>query len=266
MQHLRIDDAEVRYDVTGEGLALLFLHAFPLGLALWDGQAASLADAARVVRFDARGFGGSTLVDGPLTMDRIADDAAALLDHLRIDRAVVAGCSMGGYAAFAMVRRHPGRVRALVLGDTRAGADSPEARAGRAALAERVLAGGATVASDAFLPKLLGATTQRDRPELAVRVRSLILRNAPQGIASALDGLGARADSTPTLADIRVPTLVVCGEEDTLTPPSEAEAMARAIAGAELAILPGAGHLASLENPAGYDLALRAFLARVAAS
>jgi pimeloyl-ACP methyl ester carboxylesterase len=256
----RIAGADIRYDVQGSGPALLFLHAFPLGLVMWDDQAAGLSASARVIRFDDRGFGGSSPAGGALTMERIADDAAALLDHLGVDKAVVAGCSMGGYACLAFARRHPGRLLGLVLQDTRAGADSPEARAGRTALADRVLAEGAAVAADTFLPKLLGATTHREHPNVVARVRDMILGNAPRGIADALHGLGARVDSTPTLATIRVPTLVVCGAEDTLTPPSESEAMVAGIAGARLELVPGAGHLANLENPQAYNRVVGAFV------
>jgi pimeloyl-ACP methyl ester carboxylesterase len=135
----KIAGAEITYHVAGEGPAVLFLHGFPLGLWTWDAQAEALKARYRVVRFDDRGFGASPPGDGPLTMERIADDAAGLLDHLGIERACVAGCSMGGYAAFAMVRRHPDRLRGLVLQDTRAGADSEEARKNRALLAEKTL-------------------------------------------------------------------------------------------------------------------------------
>jgi pimeloyl-ACP methyl ester carboxylesterase len=252
--------AALEYDVRGQGPAVLFLHAFPLGMVMWEDQVRALEARCRVVRFDAGGFGGSPPGDGPLTMERIADDADALLDHLGLGTAAVVGCSMGGYAAFAMVRRHPDRVRALVLQDTRAGADGEQARGDRALLAEKVLREGAAAAADALLPKLLGETTHRERPALVERLRGIILANPPRGIANALLGLGARADSTPTLREIRVPTLVVCGAEDGLTPPAEAEAMQKAIAGARLAIVPAAGHLANLENPEAYDRALAAFL------
>jgi pimeloyl-ACP methyl ester carboxylesterase len=259
----RIGGAEVRYEVQGQGPVILFLHAFPLGLGMWDAQARLLERSFSVVRFDDRGFGGTPPADGPLTMERIADDAAGLLDHLGLGQALVAGCSMGGYATFAMLRRHPDRIRGLVLQDTRAGADTPEARAGRAQLAERVLKEGVQAAADAFVPKLLGATTQRDRPEVVDWVRRTILGATPRGIANALHGLAARADSTPTLREIRVPTLVVCGEEDALTPPSESQAMAGAIAGSRLAIVPGAGHLANLENPEAYNAELLGFVGSV---
>jgi 3-oxoadipate enol-lactonase len=260
----KIAGHEIAYASEGEGPAVLFLHAFPLGLFMWEAQVAALRARHQAVRFDARGFGGSPPGDGLLTMERIANDAAGLLDHLGIERAVVCGCSMGGYVAFAMVRRHADRLRGLVLQDTRAGADTPEARQGRAALAEKVRREGAVAAADAFLPKLLGETTRRERPAVVERVRAAILGASPQGIADALAGLAARADSSPTLREIRVPTLVVCGAEDTITPPAESEALERGIAGSRLDILEGAGHLSNLETPDAYNVALTRFLAALA--
>lgn len=255
--------ATLAYDVQGDGPPVLFLHAFPLGLAMWDAQVAALRAQYRVVRFDARGFGGSTTGEGLLSMERIADDADALLDHLGLGQAAVCGLSMGGYAAFAMVRRHPARLRGLVLADTRAAADTPEGRQGRATLAEKVLREGAVAAADAFVPKLLGETTRRERPDVVARVRAIALGNPPRGIADALAGLAARADSTPTLAEIRVPTLVVCGEEDGLTPPADARVLHEGIAGSTLALLPRAGHLSNLEEPDAFNRALLSFLAGV---
>jgi len=255
--------AAIEYEVRGEGPPIVFLHAFPLGMFMWDAQVEALGDRHRTLRFDARGFGGTAPDDRPLTMERIADDAAALLGWLGMETAVVAGCSMGGYAAFAFVRRHPERLAGLVLQDTRAGADTEESRAGRATLAQRVRAEGAGAAAEAFLPRLLGETTHREQPDLVVRLRERILATSPGGIANALLGLGARADSTDTLAAIGVPTLVVVGEEDVLTPPPESQAMAAAIAGSRLAVIPKAGHLANLENPGAYGEALEGFLARL---
>jgi len=261
----KIDGGFVGYDVQGEGPWLVFLHAFPLTRAMWDAQCAALASSHRIVRFDARGFGESNLAEGPLSMDRIADDAAALMDELRIERAVVGGCSMGGYAAFAFARRHPQRLAGLVLQDTRAGADSEQAKSNRRSLAQRVLDEGAAAAVEAFLPRLLGETSRRERPELGARVRAAILAARPEGIAAALHGLAAREDSRATLATLRVPTLVLVGEEDELTPPAEAETLAAGITGARLVRVPRAGHLANLENPAAVDEALRTFLERVPA-
>ncbi len=182
-------------------------------------------------------------------MDRIADDGARLLDHLGIVTAVVGGCSMGGYAAFAFARRHPQRLAGIYLQDTKAPPDTDEARANRKALAARVLAEGAVAAAEAMLPRLVGETTHRERPDVVARVREDVLAAPPAAIAAALGGLGAREDSRPTLEAIRVPALVVVGEEDVLTPPAEAETIAAGIRGARLVRVPRAGHLANLEAP-----------------
>lgn len=257
---VRLGGAEVACDVRGSGPPVLLLHAFPLSLAMWEPPAEALAASHLVVRLDARGFGGSPPGDGLLTMERIASDAAALLDHLGLPRAVICGLSMGGYAALAMVRRHPERIRALVLADTKAGPDTAEARQGRAQLAEAVLRDGTAALAETMVGRLLGPTSLRERPAVVARVREMILAASPRGVADALPGLGARADSTPTLREVRVPTLLLFGEEDALTPPSEGEAMRQAIAGSRLEVIPRAGHLANLENPEAFGAALLGFL------
>lgn len=251
---------ELAYDVRGSGPPLLLLHAFPLGMAMWEPQVRALQDSHRVLRFDARGFGGSPPGDGLLTMERIAEDAVALLDHLGLAQAAVCGLSMGGYAAFALYRRHPGRVSALVLADTRAAADSDEAKKGRADLAEKVRRQGSAAAAEAFVPKLLGDTTRRERPELVTRVREMILANPARGVGDALAGLAARADATDLLRGIRVPTLFVVGEEDGVSPPAEMQTMHEQVAGSTFVKVPRAGHLSNLEDPAAFNAALREFL------
>jgi len=260
----RIAGTEIEYDVRGKGPAVLLFHAFPLGLFMWDAQVDALAPTHQVIRFDARGFGASPPGTSLLTMERIADDGRALLDHLGVGQAVVGGCSMGGYAAFAFVRRHSDRLKGLLLQDTRTGADSEEARKGRATLAEKVRREGAFVAADAFLPRLLGETTQKEHPEIGTGLRARILATPPQGIADALAGLAARADSFPTLREIRVPTLVVCGAEDVLTPVADSEAIHNGVPGSRLEVIPRAGHLANLESPAAYNRALLSFLGGLA--
>ena len=251
---------ELSYDDHGSGPPVLFLHAFPLGMAMWDPQVRALAQQHRVVRFDARGFGGSSPGDGLLSMERIAEDAVGLLDHLGLSQAAVCGLSMGGYAAFALWRRHPDRVRALVLADTRAGADSDEAKKGRADLADKVRRQGPEAAAEAFLPKLLGETTRRERPEMVARVREMILANPARGICDALAGLAARADATDVLREIRVPTLFVVGEEDAVSPPAEMETMHEQVAGSRFVTLPRVGHLSNLEDSPGFNAALSEFL------
>jgi 3-oxoadipate enol-lactonase len=252
---------ELAYDVRGSGPPVLLLHAFPLGMAMWEPQVRALHESHRVLRFDARGFGASPPADGLLSMERIAADAVALLDHLGLAQAAVCGLSMGGYAAFALYRRHPDRVNALVLADTRAAGDSAEAKKGRSDLADKVRRQGAEAAAEAFLPKLLGETTRRERPELVARVREMILANPARGLCDALAGLAARADATDLLREIRVPTLFVVGEEDGVSPPAEMMAMQEQVGGSALVKIPRAGHLSNLEDPAAFNAALREFLA-----
>jgi 3-oxoadipate enol-lactonase len=251
---------QLHCEVAGSGPAVLFLHAFPLSLRMWDAQARALQGTHRVVRFDARGFGATPPGDGLLTMERIADDAVALLDHLGISQATVCGLSMGGYAAFALVRRHAARVKALVLADTRTAPDSAEAKRSRSAQADTVRKEGPAAIADGFLQKAVGDTTRKERPDVVARVREMILAAPARGIVDALAGLAARADSGPTLREIKVPTLIICGAEDALTPPADSETMHAGIPGSRLEILPGAGHLSALEDPAAFNRALLSFL------
>lgn len=238
---------------------LLLIHGFPLDHRLWEAQLRGLSAGAHVLAPDLRGHGRSGLTSGSLTMDGHADDLAALLDHLGVGRAVVAGLSMGGYVAFAFWRRHRDRVRALALLDTRAEADSAAARAGRDAAAARVRQAGAAAIADDMLPKLLAPANLTD-PEIAGPVRRMMAEQPVEGIAGALGGLRDREDSRPTLSTITVPALVVVGEYDTITPPADAQAMAGGIPGARLVVIPGAGHLSPLENPRAVNAALRGLI------
>lgn len=261
MKTINVGGALIQYADKGQGPTVLFLHGFPLSLGMWDGQEV-LSDRYRIVRFDARGHGGSSVGDAALTMERIADDAAVLIERLRLGPVILAGCSMGGYAAFAFARKHPSLLRGLILVDTRAGADSPEARKGRGELAAKVMAEGAQPALDAFLPKLVGETTKATRADVIAKVKDMVLATPKQGISDALHGIAARPDSTPFLREIAVPTLVVCGEEDVITPRAEAEILQKGIKGAELAIIPKSGHLTPMETPEEFNRILAAFLAR----
>jgi 3-oxoadipate enol-lactonase len=263
---LRVTGGDIAYEVRGEGPAVLFLHAFPLGLVMWDDQVRALEATHTVVRFDARGFGGSPPGEALLTMERVADDAAALLDHADVSQAVVCGVSMGGYGAFAMVRRHPDRLRGLVLSDTRAGNDTEDLRRLRSEQASRVLREGSGAIADAFLPRLVGETTHKERPALVARLREIITANPPRGIADALAGLAARGDSTSTLREVSVPTLLIWGAEDVLSPLEEAEKIKDGIAGSRLEVIPKAGHLSNMENPGAWNAALTAFLAGLSTS
>lgn len=259
---------EVRCLEAGEGDCLVLIHAFPLSADQWQPQLAAPPPGWRVVAPDLRGFrgpgppgtGGAPM--GATSIDEYAADIVALLDRLEVDRAVVAGLSMGGYIAFGLVRIAPERVRGLVLADTRPQADSDETRARRRHMLARLEQVGVAGVADDLLPTLVGRTTLGERPAVVARVRALIEANAPEAIAAAVHALIGRPDSTPLLPQIRVPTLVIVGEEDTLTPPDVAEAMHRAIAGSALAVIPSAGHVSNLEHPEAFTLSLAAFLQR----
>lgn len=261
MNTINIGGIDIRYADKGSGPAVLFLHGFPFSLRMWDDQEA-LAPRYRIVRFDARGFGGSAVGDAMLTMARIADDAAVLIERLRLGPVILVGCSMGGYAALAFAQKHAALLRGLVLVDTRAGADSHEARKGRGDLAARVMKEGAGAAMEAFLPRVVGETTKASRADVIAKLKDMMLATSPQGISDGLFGLATRPDSTPLLREITAPTLVICGEEDVITPRAEAEILQRGIKGAELVMIPKSGHLPSMETPGAFNEALGEFLSR----
>jgi dienelactone hydrolase len=200
-------------------------------------------------------------------MDQYADDLVALLDYLGIDRAVVCGLSMGGYIAMAMWRRHPDRVKAFVFCDTRAGADSEEAKGRRDELAGQVKQGGTRVITDAQLTGMVGPATRERRPEVMAALRAMMGRQSAAGVVGALQALRDRPDSRETLRSISVPSLVIVGEDDVLTPIKEARAIAEALPSAarvRLEIIAGAGHVPCLERPAATTHALSDFLTRLA--
>jgi 3-oxoadipate enol-lactonase len=251
------------YEDVGAGPAVLFLHAFPLSRQFWRHQVGALAtDGFRAIVPDLSGFGESAAVpEGqPCRMEDFAADAVALLDHLGVDRAVVCGCSMGGYAALALAETRPERLRALVLADSRSGADAADGREKRLDMARRVVAEGTGFVAEAMIPKLLGKTSHERRPELREWLERQIAAAPPAGVAAAQRGMAERPDRGPLLPRIAVPALIVVGEEDEITPPVESERMAGEIPGARLVVIPEAGHLASLERPDVFNGALRDFL------
>ena len=239
---------------SGQGQPLVLLHAFPLHAGMFADQHAAVPHGWMLVTPDLRNFGRSS---GPraTSVDDHADDVLALLRHLGIERAVIGGVSMGGYVTFALLRKAPQRCRALVLADTRADADTEETRKGRLAMQETARAQGVAAVADAMVPKLLGKTAHATS-QLPSKVRELILANRADGIVDALEALRTRPDSTPLLPSISAPAIVLVGEEDTLTPIPLAETMQSRLTNARLTIVPGAGHLANLEQPEAFNTAL----------
>lgn len=234
---------------------LLFLHGFPFGPSLWRRQRTALeARGYRTAAPDLR------IESSPATMDMMADEAIAALDAAGMTQAMAIGFSMGGYVAFSLLARYPERVSGLVLVDTRAEADSEEGKAGRRRLADIVLKQGAGAAAESLIDKLLAPTTLRNRPEVAQEADKLMREASPAAVAAAALGMAEREDRTGMLPDIRVPTLVIVGEDDAITPVSVARGMAEAIPKAGLRVISGAGHLTMLEQPEEFESALVGWL------
>lgn len=257
-----VDGAPMGYDDVGRGLPVVFIHGFPLDRALWQPQLGALVDRCRCVAPDLRGF-GETPARAPYSMDRYADDVAALLDVLGIERAVIAGMSMGGYVALAFWRRHRERVRALLLTDTRATADTPAGREGRRAVIALARERGSVGVAEKLIQTLVGETTKRQRPEIVAALRAMLERASVDAIVGASEAMLDRPDSTPTLATIDVPTLIVVGDEDVLTPPADADALRRGIAGSRLETIAGAGHASNFERPAAFNHLVSEFVAQL---
>jgi pimeloyl-ACP methyl ester carboxylesterase len=258
MPKASVNGTELHYRDSGTSKdVVLLLHAFPLHSGMWSRQIAALSGRHRVIAPDYRGLGKSAVPPEASTMELLAQDVRALLQHLRVERAAVAGLSMGGYLAFELYRQAPALFRGLALCDTKAGADTDEGKANREQFAKTTIERGLSWVADELVPKLL-----RPQPDPAVmkEVRSLISEGTPAGVAAAQRGMARRPDSTPTLATISCPTLVIVGAEDTLTPPAESEKLAKAVKGAKLVKVPKAGHLANLENPEAFNAALTAFV------
>lgn len=257
----RIGGRDVSWREAGSGRTVLFLHGFPFNGSLWDAQLAALPEGWRGVAPDLRGFGASEgSADPQYTMDMFADDAAALLTHVGARRAVICGLSMGGYIALAMHRRHPSVFGGLVLADTRATADTEEARKNRVQLAKRVLVEGNGVVVDSMLPRLFAPATLQKRPQLVEQVRAMMATTSPDTMSRAMLGMAARPSSEDGLRDIAVPTLVLVGAEDAITDRGEAQLMARAIRGSRFEAFQDAGHLSNLEATDAFNQALQRFL------
>ena len=255
-----INGNTVGYTDQGNGTPLVFIHAFPLSKTMWQPQVDALKDSYRVITIDLGGHGESDLVPWNDSLDGYAKNIIRLLDHLEIAQAVFVGLSMGGYTLFSIYRNYSNRVKAMVLADTRAQADSEEGRAGRQSMAEVAFKDGASAISDIMLPKLLAPSTIQQRPEIVEQVRQMILETSTAGIVVDLVAMAARPDSTDLLSTITSPTLVIVGEEDQATPVAESQFIADRIPGSTMVSLTDAGHLSNIEQPQAFTHALESFL------
>ena len=258
MESFRSDDAQLVYEITGSGPDVILLHPFPLHHTFWDGLLDQLVTRYRVIRPDLRAHGDSDAGDGPVTMQKLSDDLDRLCRELAIVRAMFVGVSIGGYTLFEFWRRYRERVSALVLANTRAGAETPEGRAGRMEIAERVLREGTLGFTNDLVQKLCSPSTLANRPDIVDAARSMAAKMSPADIAEVQRGMADRADSIPTLATISVPTLVIAGEDDSV-PLSEMQLIHQGIAGSQFRAIAKAGHYAAMEQPAEFGRLLRTF-------
>jgi pimeloyl-ACP methyl ester carboxylesterase len=266
MRSISLTQGPLSYIDRGQGTPVLLVHGFPLDYTMWNAQIDALSARARVIAPDLRGYGQSPLgqvnSDRGITMDEYADELAELLDALHISEPIIlAGFSMGGYIAWQFVRKHGHRLRALIQCDTRAIADTDEARAGRIKMADNVAEWGSPRVAEMMGPKLLSAKALETRPELMAEIRRVVSNTSPAAIAAAQRGMAARSDVTAMLPSIKVPTLILVGAEDAISTRDEMREIAEAIPNAEFVEIPNSGHMTTMENPMAVNEAFSRFLA-----
>jgi pimeloyl-ACP methyl ester carboxylesterase len=256
MPRIPSGDAQIFYDDLEQGPAVVLIHAFPANHEMWLPAGEVLCTRYRLILPDVRGHGDSQPGNGPATMEKHAADLERICEDAGIKRAVFAGISIGGYMLFEFWRRHKDRVRALILCDTKAAADTDDARKVRLQSADDVLQRGADQFIEGTIVRLLGKTTQTTRPDLVEQVRGMMKKMSTQGIAAVQRGMAERPDSIATLKTIKVPTLILVGEEDNVTTIAEAELMRQHIAGSQLRVIPKGGHYAVFERheTAGHEI------------
>ena len=262
MAHLNIDGINLAFDDTGSGRPVILLHGYPFNRTLWENQVASLKDNFRVITPDLRGFGESDPAE-PATMSRMAEDISRLMDAVDLPSATIGGLSMGGYVVLSFYKQFSNRVDALVLADTRPQADTDEGKQNRVKQREQILREGMALTADLMLPKLLTPETVSTRPDVVNHVRNMIMNTKPAGAAAALLGMANREDQTQLLPQINVPTLIVVGREDPITPLQDSELMHQHIKGSQLIILEDAAHVANLEQSRSFNGVLKYFLGKL---
>ena len=256
-----INGFDLAFEDIGSGRPLVLLHGFPFNRTMWSSQVDFLKDRYRVITPDFRGLGQSGPgPGGSAGMDEMARDVIALLDHLRLDRAVIGGLSMGGYVTLALYKLFPLRVRAMILADTKAQADTEEGRATRFLQATKISEEGMGSVADELLQKLVAPASFERRQDVVTFTRNMILNTDPAGAVAALHGMAARRDYTYFLSQIYPPAWIVVGSEDQIAPVSDAEVMHREIRGSRLTVIEGAGHVSNLEYPQEFNEALLDFL------
>jgi 3-oxoadipate enol-lactonase len=262
---IKLNGTTINYTERGlpQGIPVVFIHGFPLNHTMWEPQMKALPNHFRAITYDIRGHGESDIGDGQYTIEFFVDDLLSLLDHLVIDRAIICGLSMGGYIALRAYERSPERIKALVLCDTKSEADTNEAKLKRSAIVRNVKTNGTGPFADEFVTAILAPQTFQTHPEIVESIKKMIRANSPIGISGASLALGCRTDTSAALSTINVPTLILVGEHDMLTPPTVSESMHSRIVNSELHVVVHAGHMSNLENAPEFNKRLIEFLNRL---
>ncbi len=260
--HIQLGHTRLNYVERGlpQGPPIIFLHGFPFNHTMWDDQMMALPQEIRAVAYDLRGHGSSEVGDGQYFLEYFVDDLFALMDHLGIGRAALCGLSMGGYIALRAAQREPQRFMGLVLADTRSEADTNEGKLKRAAQALMVREKGVEAFASEFLKAVLTPETLQSNGAVTEKVRGMITGNTVSGIVGTLLALATRTDTTAGLPTITMPTLVLVGAKDTITPPDAARSLHSRIPGSELEVISGAAHMSNMENPGAFNAALLKFV------
>jgi 3-oxoadipate enol-lactonase len=259
-----VNGTSLNYEEAGQGKpAIVLLHGFPLDARVWNAQRDELSKNHRVITPDLRGFGKSPSADA-FSMESIADDVHALLADLGALPVVLGGLSMGGYAALAYAKKYPTDLKGLLLMDTRAEADTPDGREGRQKMIEMVRTKGSSAVAEAMMPKMLAADTPANQPEVARELRTIMESQPPRTIENALVALRDRPDFRKDLPSIAVPTLVLVGQSDAITPPAMAETLNKSIPKSQLVTISNAGHMTPMEQPDQVNRALGDFVSKLA--
>ncbi len=257
-----VNGQTINYDERGRGLPLVLVHGFPLDNRIWQDQVSGLSDKYRVIAPDLPGFGQSPS-DEPFTMESLADILHAFLAEIDAVPCILAGLSMGGYMTFAYERKYPTDIKALILIDTKAEADTPEGKTGRNKMIDTVRASGSSAIAAAMMPKMLAPDTAQRRPDIAEKLKTIMEACPPKTIENALAAMRDRPDFRECLPSIAHPTLIIVGEHDAITPPAVADSMRAEIPHSRQVAISDAGHLTPMEQPAQVNQALRQFLATI---
>ncbi len=262
---IKLNDIYINYVERGvpQGLPVVFIHGFPFNHSMWEPQMLALPNDIRAIAFDVRGHGDSDVADGIYTIEFFVDDLIALLDHLVLKQVVLCGLSMGGYIALRAMERHPDRFKGLVLCDTQSAADSNEARVKRSASIRAVRTHGVKSFADGFVKAVFTPQSFETKAGAVDKIRNTIEANAPLGICGTLVALASRTDTTASLSQIKVPTLILVGEQDAITPVAASKSMHDQISGSELSVIPHAAHMSNIENPEAFNASLLKFLKRL---